>query len=169
MATEQRSPEPAARRHRRGFPGWRPFTWVILAFNVLMLAWIIGAIASHASTCHGLTGGALTDCEASNTGLGIAATLLFVFWALGDVILGVLWLITRPRTRTCPVCGNGVKRGVTRCPHCGFDFARQFEGQAREAAGPDVPEQTEWQGWGQGGSQGQPPPPQRTPDWRQRG
>ena len=164
MTTQHRSPEPAVRRH---FPRWRPFTWVILAFNVVMLAWIISAIASHASTCHGLTGTALTDCEASNTGVGIAATLLFIFWALGDVILGVLWLITRPRTRTCPVCGNGVKRGVTWCPHCGFDFARQFEGQSLQSPDPHGDRQQSSQGWGQGAGQAQPPR-QNTPDWRQR-
>lgn len=119
------TPGPGSNRSRRFAPRWRVFTWFILAFNILMLAWVIGAIASHASTCHGLTGNALTNCEAGNVGVGVAATLLFVFWALGDVILGVLWLVTRPRTRICPVCGNGVKRGVTQC-RCGYDFVRQY-------------------------------------------
>ena len=51
------------------------FTWFILAFNALMLVWVISAIASHATTCHGLTGNALTTREGGNVGVGLAATL----------------------------------------------------------------------------------------------
>jgi hypothetical protein len=150
------STQSPTRPHRFRLPRWRVFTWFILAFNVLMLIWVISAIASHASTCHGLTGEALTNCEATNVGVGIAATLLFVFWALGDVIFGVLWLITRPRTRTCPVCGNGVKRGMTVCQSCGYDFAQQLRGQP-----PSV-------GWGKASAPVRPQPgrPGEASNWR---
>jgi len=142
MATRHDSPDPdegawftgpATRQppqsHRFRLPRWRVFTWFILAFNAFMLAWVIDAIASYSSTCDGLTGDTLTNCEAGNVGVGLAATWLFVLWALGDVILGVLWLITRPRTRMCPVCGSGVSRGMTRCRRCGYDFAHQLRAQ----------------------------------------
>lgn len=151
---ESRPPTPS---HRFRLPRWRIFTWIILAFNILMLIWVVSAIASHASTCHGLTGDALTNCEATNVGVGLAATLLFVFWALGDVILGVLWLITRPQTRACPVCGDSVKRGMTQCSRCGYDFAQQFRVR---------PPTT---GWGQPVPPTQPQPKQsgKPPDWRE--
>ena len=145
-----------ARSRRFRLPRRRVFTWVILAFNALMLVWVISAIASHASTCHGLTGRALTTCEADNVGVGLAATLLFVLWALGDVILGVLWLVTRPRTRTCPVCGSDVKLGMTQCRRCGYDFAQQLRAQPPAA------------GWGQPDAPTQPQPlrPDEAARWR---
>jgi hypothetical protein len=129
---------PAPRRHlpgvlavpvklrRRYFPRWRIFTWVILAFNVLMLIWVISAIASGES-CTELTGDQLTECQAGQVGTGIGVALIIVLWALGDVILGVLWLVTRPRRRDCPVCGNSVRRGLTRCPSCGYDFSQLLQ------------------------------------------
>lgn len=147
------------RRPHRFRPRWRVFTWFVLAFNAFMLAWVVGVITSHASTCHGLTGSALTNCELDNTGIGIAATLLIVLWALGDVILGVLWLVTRPRTRVCPVCGNTVKRGWTQC-RCGYDFALQARALPPEGLPPEQVQRPPagTAGWG--------PPPTHTRERR---
>lgn len=125
---------------RRRFPRWRIFTWVILAFNLIMLIWVVSAIAANASTCSGLTGDALTNCKLNNVGTGIGVTALIVLWALGDIILGVLWLVTRPRTRDCPVCGNNVRRGSTRCVACGYDFSQLLAPPtAGVAPPPNVP------------------------------
>jgi hypothetical protein len=124
---------------RSWFPRWRIFTWVILAFNLIMLIWLISGIASGES-CSGKTGDELTTCEAGQVGTGIGVFLIIVLWALGDVILGVLWLVTRPRRRDCPVCGNGVRRGVTQCPKCGYDFSQllQRSPTASQAAQPTL-------------------------------
>jgi hypothetical protein len=125
---------PRARRvkqKRLGFlPGWRIFTYVILAFNLLMLVWLIGGVGGAVEeTCRNETGSALEACEAGATvGAGIGAIVIFVLWALGDVILGVLWLVTRSSKRDCPVCGNKVKKGMVQCPSCGFDYRRQWQG-----------------------------------------
>lgn len=45
------------RRQRRlaFLPGWRIFTYVILAFNVLMLAWIIGGYNFAMTARQGIT------------------------------------------------------------------------------------------------------------------
>jgi rubredoxin len=59
-------------------------------------------------------------------GTGIGVGLIIVLWALGDVILGVLWLVTKPHKRYCPACGNTVRKGVMRCGSCGFDFKQAF-------------------------------------------
>jgi hypothetical protein len=105
-------------------PKWRPFTWVILVINVLFLVWVIAG-ASTAS-------GNATDCgvlsqqtcnSARNAGTAIGVGIIMFLWVFADVILGVLWLITRPRRRPCPACGNEVKKGITKCPNCGYDFA----------------------------------------------
>ena len=112
---------------RLGFlPGWRVFTYVILLFNVAMLIWLIaGASAGHhagTSDCGSLSA---KDCQAAaDVGTGIAVVALIAIWALCDVILGVLWLVTRSSKRPCPVCGTGVRRGVFVCSSCGHDFRR---------------------------------------------
>jgi len=119
---------PSPRRRRLGFlPGWRIFTYVILAFNLLMLVWVIVGAASASGTpsdCGTLD--AATCNSASDAGTAIGVGLLIVLWALGDVILGVLWLVTRPRGRDCPACGERVRRGVMTCRSCGFDFRRML-------------------------------------------
>jgi hypothetical protein len=54
------------------------------------------------------------------TGIGIA--LVFLLWFLGFVVLSLVWFMTRPRGRDCPVCGNNVKRGQMVCANCGYDY-----------------------------------------------
>ncbi|WP_405364530.1 zinc ribbon domain-containing protein [Kitasatospora sp. NBC_00039] len=133
-----------AKAHRRRFPRWRIFTWVILAFNLIMLIWIITGVSSTAKNCKGLTGEALTNCQANNVGTGIGATLILVVWALGDVILGVLWLITKPHKRYCPACGNGVRRGVLHCENCGYDFQQMLQQSQSGRGQPGPPAPPQW-------------------------
>lgn len=114
--------QPTSRRSRNLRPHWRIFTWAILAFNALMLLWIVtgAASASHAA-CKGLTA---SDCTAAReVGGGIAVIALIFIWVAGDIILGVLWMVTRPRGRLCPACGTTAKRGVIICRQCGHNFA----------------------------------------------
>ena len=107
------------------FPRFRVFTWIILAINVIFLIWIIAGTSSAAKNCDGKVGDALSACQAGTAvGAGIGAALIIFLWVAADVILGIIWLITRPKTRDCPVCGNDVKRGVTQCKKCGHDFAQ---------------------------------------------
>jgi len=104
-------------------PKWRPFTWVIVAINVLFLIWVVAGAGGAASNCDGLTGNDLDACEAGTAiGASIGIGIILVLWFLVDGILGVLWLVTRPKGRPCPVCGTRVKEGVTVCPKCGHDF-----------------------------------------------
>ena len=104
-------------------PHWRKMTWVVLGFNVLMVIWIVAGAASatHNPQCaHTAVLGAKACQNAANAGAGIGVGLLIGLWAFGDVILGVLWMVTRGRS--CPACGRGVRRGVTSCSKCGHDF-----------------------------------------------
>lgn len=123
MTSQQSAPPSRPHKGRRWLPQWRVFTWIILAFNLIMLIWAITG-ASTGKSCKGLTGDALTNCQAGNVGTGIGVGLIILLWALGDVILGVVWLVTKPHKRHCPVCGNPVRKGVMRCGECGFDFAQ---------------------------------------------
>lgn len=104
-------------------PSWRPFTWIILVVNVLFLIWVIGGVAGSSGTpegCGSLSNETCNEAEAVGTAIGVG--LIIFFWALLDVILGVIWLVTRPKRRPCPACGTEVRPGITVCPSCGHDF-----------------------------------------------
>jgi lysylphosphatidylglycerol synthetase-like protein (DUF2156 family) len=99
-------------------------TWVVIVWCVVMAVWIIGAIASadpHQQCAHDVYRSA---CEAgSNAGTGIGVVALWFVWFFGFLILSLIWFMSRPKGRTCPACGENVKRGKTACPSCDYDFA----------------------------------------------
>lgn len=124
---------------RLGFlPGWRKGTYIILIFNLIMLVWVVAGVASttHNPNC-GQTNKFFTqqDCQsATDAGATIGAGIIITFWAIGDVILGVLWLVTnRKKTRDCPACGSDVKKGLFACRSCGFDFRSLAYGSQQQA------------------------------------
>lgn len=106
---------------RRLIPSWRKMTWVFLIVNALFVFWIIGGVAARPSK----------DCppgdelcvEASDVGTGIGVAVIIFLWFLVFIVLSLIWFMTRPKGRTCPVCGEHVKKGRTTCQKCGHDFA----------------------------------------------
>jgi hypothetical protein len=79
----------------------RVFTWIILAINVLFLIWVIAGAASgsgHASNCGSLD--QQTCDDAAHTGTAIGVAIIIVLWAAVDLILGIIWLVTRRREPT---------------------------------------------------------------------
>jgi hypothetical protein len=107
---------------------WRKMTWVLLIWCAAILVWatVGGANANHQSVQDCLLQGVLTaqQCQSAadvGTGIGVAAILGIGFF--GFVFLSLIWFMTRPRGRGCPVCGELVKRGRTACASCGHDFA----------------------------------------------
>jgi hypothetical protein len=76
----------------------RVFMWFILGVNVLFLWWILEGAGSNADNCAGEVGQALEDCQAAtNIGTGIGIIFIIFLWAMVDVILGVLHIVTRRR------------------------------------------------------------------------
>ncbi len=72
----------------------RVFLWVFLTIQALFIVWIVAAIASSGpSDCNGLD--AQTCQDASNTGTAIGVSLVIVFWAIVDIILGISYGIYR--------------------------------------------------------------------------
>jgi hypothetical protein len=94
-----------------------------------MALWIMGAIigADNAEECaregsQVLSQSACTDARDVGTGIGVI--VLWFIWFFGFIILSLIWFMSRPKGRTCPACGEDVKKGVTVCPNCQHDFAR---------------------------------------------
>lgn len=119
-------------------------TWVIIIWCVLILVWMIagGSSAQDVNDCASeATESARQLCEdATDVGTGIGVILIGFLGFLGFVFLSIIWFMTRPRGRDCPVCGDKVKKGNTACPNCGHDFAA-VAGQppAAPAAAPPPP------------------------------
>lgn len=72
---------------------WRKMTWAILAWSVIMLVWIVAAVADRPSK----------DCApgdelcigASDVGTGIGVGLVIVLWAVGFFVLSAIWFMSR--------------------------------------------------------------------------
>lgn len=113
----------------------RPLTVVVLIFNVLMAVWLISGLAGVADNCEGEVGSALEACEAGTAiGAGLGVAFIVFVWVAGDVILGVIWLVTRKSStdRACPVCGTAVPVGVVVCASCGYDYRTAQQGPVPE-------------------------------------
>jgi len=77
-------------------PRWRPLTWFILAVNTLFLVWIIAGIHSASENCNGQSGSLGQACHAGTAiGAGIGVGIIVFFWVAVDVILGIIFLVTR--------------------------------------------------------------------------
>lgn len=101
----------------------RPLSWFIIFVNLLFLWSIFSGVGATADSCAGLSGDSLTSCEAGTAlGTGLGIFMILVLWAVVDIILLVIFLVTNKKQRTCPVCARRVKVGVTKCSGCGHDF-----------------------------------------------
>ena len=90
----------------------RPFGWVIIAINAYI---IISFFSGY-------------DVNGDDTANGIAIMVTFFFLAVLNVFLYVLYRVTGTKKRLCPACGQTVKKGLTVCPSCNFDFMKAASG-----------------------------------------
>jgi len=49
---------------------------------------------------------------------------MIVWGVLNLIFLYVLYRVTGTKKRECPACGQTVKKGLTVCPSCNFDFMK---------------------------------------------
>ncbi len=65
----------------------------------------------------------LAYLDAGNSSEVLSIVLLVLAIALvAGVVFGIARLARAAVGRSCPRCGNRVKRGLLDCPSCGFDF-----------------------------------------------
>jgi hypothetical protein len=67
-------------------------TWLVVAFNALLAVAMAGR-----------------------------APLSGSLWFLGNLVLGVLWVASLPRRRSCPNCGSSIPQTFMVCPVCRHD------------------------------------------------
>ena len=98
---------------------WRKMTWVFLIVNALFVFWIAAGVSDRPSMdCANdpdVKAGIISQdlCEsASDVGTGLGVVMVGFFWFIVFVVLSLIWLMTRPKRRTCPACGEDVKKGL---------------------------------------------------------
>ena len=96
-------------------PHWRKATWVLVLWCVLILVWAIAGAANNKCDV-------ATDSDACKVGTGIGVAIIMIIGFIGFVFFSLIWLMSRPKGRMCPRCGHDVKKGLTGCKNCGFDF-----------------------------------------------
>ena len=102
---------------------WRWISWVMVLFSGAMLLWAVTRVGGLDCAQYAPGTAARDACELRQdvrAGLGLFA--VGVVWVGGTLVLGVIWLATRPPKRRCPRCGRDVKVGLTACPGCGYEF-----------------------------------------------
>jgi hypothetical protein len=80
---------------RRGFFG-TIFKWGFIAFNALMLIWLVGGMGAASDQVAQASSNA--ERAGATIGTAIGAGLIIGLWVGGDIILGLFVLFTRPKT-----------------------------------------------------------------------
>lgn len=94
----------------------RPFAWVIIGINALLFYSFISGVAELGSD------------GSSDVAAGIYIFIALIILAVVNIVLYVLYRVTGTKKRVCPACGQNVKKGLTVCPSCSFDFMKAAKG-----------------------------------------
>ena len=71
--------------------------YTFIGFNILMLVWFIGGMASASKGIENAT----TEAEQTGAtiGTGLGAIFIIFIWVVGAVILGIMTLLTRAKRK----------------------------------------------------------------------
>ena len=69
--------------------------WGFIGFNILMLIWFVGGM--NAAT-EGVEMMSEAEQAGAAIGTGIGAMMIFGIWGFGDVVGGILMLLTKPKS-----------------------------------------------------------------------
>ena len=77
---------------------WRKATWALVIWNVFMVLWLASTLRGEFS-CDRETGAARAVCDAgASIGMSLGASLVGVVWFIGFVTIGLIWLVSRPKS-----------------------------------------------------------------------
>jgi len=81
---------------KRSFFG-KIIKWSFIIFNLIMIAWAFaggGAVSDQMAASSGDSAAEVGTAIGGALGMG----MIFVLWAVGDIILGIFMLFTRPKS-----------------------------------------------------------------------
>ena len=83
------------RKPKRGIFG-KIFLWLFYLFNIFMLVWCVGGMNAASE----VVSKAATEAEraGASIGTGLGAMYVLTIWVIGDIITGLLALMTRPKS-----------------------------------------------------------------------
>lgn len=81
------------RKLKRSFFG-KVIKWTFIVFNIFMALWIWAGIGGNVDKMQSLSG---AEHAGAAIGTGIGAALVITLWVIGDIILGLFVLFTRPK------------------------------------------------------------------------
>jgi hypothetical protein len=69
--------------------------WSFILFNILMLIWLVGGMNAASDVVNT----AMSDAERAGAaiGTGLGAMVVLIIWPVGDIILGMFVLFSRPK------------------------------------------------------------------------
>lgn len=82
------------RKPTRGFFG-QLFKWAFILFNILMA---YSLFAGMGAATHGMEAMSEAGKAGAAIGTGLGAFMIVSIWAIGDIILGIFVLFTRPKS-----------------------------------------------------------------------
>lgn len=102
----------------------RPLSWIIIGLNAYFLLSFFLNI----------------NTNDSDTTIGLTFFVLMLWLAIMNVVLYVIYRVTGSAKRDCPACGMGVKKGLTICSNCNFDFLKAATGIDSQITKPLLPQ-----------------------------
>lgn len=74
-------------------PRWRKATWALVIWTALIVLWIGTGLGSVGD----LPAGSEAEEAGRAIGAGIGVTFILILWFLGFIVLGLIWLMSRPK------------------------------------------------------------------------
>lgn len=82
------------RKPQRSFMG-KMIKYSFIGFNILMLIWFISGMGAATEMVN--TAGSDAEQAGAAIGTGLGAIMIISVWVFGDLILGIMTLLTRPK------------------------------------------------------------------------
>lgn len=82
------------RKAKRSFLG-KLCKWSFILWNILMIVWLVSGLGSSAEVYNSAASQAEQAGAAIGTGIGVM--MILTLWVIGDIILGLFVLFTRPK------------------------------------------------------------------------
>ena len=77
---------------------WRKTTWALVIWTVFMVLWLASTLRGEFN-CDRETGAARAVCDAgASIGMTYGASLVGVVWFIGFIAIGLIWMVSRPKS-----------------------------------------------------------------------